>query len=357
VVKLLIAPLLATSMEGQARLLAKLAGSLGWATELKANISPADTRDPANKAFIWMTLFATDIIGPVGIQWYNIKQAPDKEGIFYITVEGIPQQSQVLHTPLARFEYVAVSKFAAECLRHAGLGVVDVVHHAIDVDECAKAKAKATKWKKRFEVEFGKRCKFIYVGRHDPRKGLGILSKAIDLLNRRHQHEFVVLLHTDLPACKQFPQPNVFFVGRFGQERREDLFAKIAACDFMVFPTQCEGFGLPLLEANAVGIPVVHCWMPPLCEFSSEKFNFVYDYEARELVKNIYRQHWVFHKFTPEVLAGTMELALDTWKRDPKQLKEYKAQAEEHVKRWDYRKVYPKLLEYVGVTHARQVGA
>jgi glycosyltransferase involved in cell wall biosynthesis len=45
-------------------------------------------------------------------------------------------------------------------------------------------------------------------------------------------------------------------------------------CDTLVLPYRGEGFGLPLLEAQACGTPVITCKNGPAHEFCSEKFSY-----------------------------------------------------------------------------------
>jgi glycosyltransferase involved in cell wall biosynthesis len=52
---------------------------------------------------------------------------------------------------------------------------------------------------------------------------------------------------------------DVHFIGRVGQRQVGELYE---ACDAMVFPSLCESFGFPLLEAMAHGLPVLASDIP-----------------------------------------------------------------------------------------------
>ena len=111
----------------------------------------------------------------------------------------------------------------------------------------------------------------------------------------------------------------------------------------------CEGFGLPVLEANALGVPALHAWIPPLSEFSSKDFNFVWDWSGHIEVVEIKTQFWLFHTYPTEMLMQMFEYAIDTYYNDRKAYDEYCRKAVRHVSQWDYRKVYPQLLQYIGI--------
>jgi glycosyltransferase involved in cell wall biosynthesis len=98
----------------------------------------------------------------------------------------------------------------------------------------------------------------------------------------------------------------------------ESVRAAYAGCDLLLFPSLKEGFGLPIIEAQAVGRPVLTSSVPPLPEVAGDAACLVdpYDVESirsgivRVLTDESYRSHLVrgglvnVERFAPEVVAA-----------------------------------------------------
>ncbi len=70
------------------------------------------------------------------------------------------------------------------------------------------------------------------------------------------EHQLVLIGHPPLNGngAPIRIHPDIIWTGYLG---REDVYDVLSHADFMVFPSLYEGFGLPLLEAMAAGVPVV----------------------------------------------------------------------------------------------------
>lgn len=98
----------------------------------------------------------------------------------------------------------------------------------------------------------------LYVGFSTPRKGVEYLAEALSVMNTPGQLIMV---------GKWEDQYQQSFVGRLGDARSRvhitgyvpdaDLADYFSVADAFVFPTLLEGFGFPLVEAMAAGVPVV----------------------------------------------------------------------------------------------------
>jgi glycosyltransferase involved in cell wall biosynthesis len=110
----------------------------------------------------------------------------------------------------------------------------------------------------------------LAVGTVEPRKGLDVLIRAMAKPQAPDLPLVVVgprgwgsvdLL--ELAAEHGFPADRLHVLGRIDDE---NLSAVLRRATMLAVPSRAEGFGLPVLEAMAVGTPVVHTDVPALVE-------------------------------------------------------------------------------------------
>jgi glycosyltransferase involved in cell wall biosynthesis len=104
----------------------------------------------------------------------------------------------------------------------------------------------------------------LWVGSLEPRKGVGTLVAAMAELKRRHPARDTLLvlagfegwLNAGLidPSDRQALGPALRQLGPIGER---ELWALYGAATLFAFPSRHEGFGLPLIEAMSLGVPVV----------------------------------------------------------------------------------------------------
>jgi glycosyltransferase involved in cell wall biosynthesis len=103
----------------------------------------------------------------------------------------------------------------------------------------------------------------LFLGTLDPRKNVGALLEAYRLLRSRNRSAPPLVLAGSIPSSAAHWQEaatrtelagHVRFTGYVTQAQRQDLFAR---AHMLVLPSLDEGFGLPVLEAMACGVPVV----------------------------------------------------------------------------------------------------
>ncbi|PQV63068.1 Glycosyltransferase involved in cell wall bisynthesis [Abditibacterium utsteinense] len=104
----------------------------------------------------------------------------------------------------------------------------------------------------------------LYVGNFEPKKNLTNLLRALQMLPGAPP---LVIAG----GIKPWPQFDRLLRGvrQLGFVPREDLPALYALCEAFCFPSLCEGFGLPVVEALACGAPVLTSTRVPLPNLES----------------------------------------------------------------------------------------
>jgi glycosyltransferase involved in cell wall biosynthesis len=106
---------------------------------------------------------------------------------------------------------------------------------------------------------------FLFVGTIEPRKNVPSLVAAWRSLRPRHDVDLVIAgrRRSDGPAIPL--EPGLRLLGEVPDAALPALYSSAVAC---VYPTQYEGFGLPVLEAMQCGAPVITSHDPAVVEVS-----------------------------------------------------------------------------------------
>lgn len=105
--------------------------------------------------------------------------------------------------------------------------------------------------------------RILYVGRYDPRKGIGVLLQAMPLVRRRADVRLQLVggsaaSGTAADYRRQVSALQLADCVEFVPEQPHDQIAKfMAAADLFVLPSFYDSFGIALIEAMACGLPVV----------------------------------------------------------------------------------------------------
>jgi glycosyltransferase involved in cell wall biosynthesis len=117
---------------------------------------------------------------------------------------------------------------------------------------------------------------FIFVGSLHPRKNVETLLRAYDFFRTKFNHEFRLLITGEEMFMAEnirriysqmLFKKEVVFTGRLSSEK---LSKAIAASFAMVFIPFFEGFGVPVIEAMACGVPVIASDVTSLPEVCGE---------------------------------------------------------------------------------------
>ena len=112
----------------------------------------------------------------------------------------------------------------------------------------------------RRELNLINKTVYIFVGRHKTEKGVNELLEAFSNLYFNHNDSVLLFVGTDEEGCKErlsaynnlVDGENVIF---YGATRTPEYL--LMAADVFCLPSYREGFGLSVLEASCIGLPVI----------------------------------------------------------------------------------------------------
>lgn len=100
---------------------------------------------------------------------------------------------------------------------------------------------------------------FIYVGNVKPHKNLQVLLAAFTEMNLDGYKLVIVgkkegFINGDFETSSRIDNENIIFTGRISDE---ELMSYVKSAEALIFPSLYEGFGLPPIEAMAMGCPTI----------------------------------------------------------------------------------------------------
>jgi glycosyltransferase involved in cell wall biosynthesis len=168
---------------------------------------------------------------------------------------------------------------------------------------------------------------FFYCGSLSPRKNVLRALQAFDRIKDRIPHRFYIctgVSWNDAPVTSYIRDHLPDRVSLLGYGRTDKLVALYSRADAFVFPSLYEGFGLPILEAQACGCPVLTSDRTSCPEVAGAGAVIV-DAES-----------------VSSIADGLLALALDGSLRDA-----LREQGYENVKRYSWQRSVDKLLAAV----------
>jgi glycosyltransferase involved in cell wall biosynthesis len=135
---------------------------------------------------------------------------------------------------------------------------------------------------------------FLYIGNWRPRKNLPGLIKAFKLLRERGFDYLLVIggrkdkrfLDLEKEIKNNRLEGKVILTDTLSREEVSALYRKAIA---LTFPSFYEGFGLPVLEAQSLGVPVLTSNTSSLPEIAGEGALYVDPYNVEEIAKGMER--------------------------------------------------------------------
>ena len=219
--------------------------------------------------------------------------------------------------------WIAVSEFTAgEARRELGLPAdrVHVVPNGVAESFFARPTAAAIAKRRRGWLGAdGARGRFVvlHVGRCEPRKNVEAAIQALGILRRRGVEAVLVQVGGRLESSHRRAATTSgveAIVIEEGAVAETALVEAYYAADALVFPSTYEGFGLPVLEAQAAGLPVVISDAPALVE-AAGGCSLVAGREPAALAESLARVLTDAGTRTTLILRGLRYARTMTWDR------------------------------------------
>lgn len=134
----------------------------------------------------------------------------------------------------------------------------------------------------------------LCVGALEPRKNILNLIDALKIIHKKHKRVLLVIAGRTGPDHKRLERriredDLGSWVKVAGYLPLEELRGLYRLASVFVFPSLCEGFGLPLLEAMACDLPIASSQVSSLPEVAQDAALYFHPEEPEDMAENIVR--------------------------------------------------------------------
>jgi len=242
---------------------------------------------------------------------YLSRFLPQKRVVMYATCEGFPIiDPEGIEKKIAeQITIVPVSDFVKMCLETIGLAPVDSVYHGIDMGETATDSDFSAWIRKNMKGPI-----VLCVSGNTERKGLDryIMAAKIAYQLQKTPDPWFILHsgegYVNIPRMIQDLEVNNFwYTNSFGMYPEEKVNSLYDLCSLVVQPSFCEGFGLPMIEAQRFNKPTVAVNAQPFNEIVEDgKTGSLIRVKSVERLKYMDRFWFPMHTYSVNELASTI---------------------------------------------------
>jgi len=196
-------------------------------------------------------------------QFPEIHSGPLPRAVNQMLMRNAVRRAKRIITPSAATALAVKQNFPASADR-----VLSIPEAADDRFQANRNPEGEAAWQMRLRI----RPPYVfYLGQWKPYKNLPMLVEAFTLVHATHPNAQLVIAGDDPrhPEVRQLaaalPEGSVVLPGRLPESAVPDLYRGAAV---VVLPSKAEGFGLPVIEAMACGVPVICSDLPVLHELA-----------------------------------------------------------------------------------------
>jgi glycosyltransferase involved in cell wall biosynthesis len=275
---------------------------------------------------------------------YTIRGIPS---ITYVTVEGTPKKQMIPQWVKRDCTFVACSNFVKEMLETVDVRVKDVVPHGVDIATVENLKERAVALNKQIKQKMGVKTVFGTVVSNHPRKGLQTLYNVAKKVIAKNSEIGFYIVTTEKGAQMFKGMQNTIADPSFGEMDRNEALATIGSFDYYVQPSYCEGFGLPVLEAQAFGRPCILPQYPPLTEISHPTANLWVPVEEASPTNLGDGILYYCHFYSEDKMAEQILEAHQIHTSSKQEYSRMSRQLVSHAKNYDILKTYKKFIDII----------
>jgi len=156
---------------------------------------------------------------------------------------------------------------------------IHVIHHGVDIKRSDLSKGRTSG----AEIPY-----ILYLGRLETKKNVQGLIRAFELLKKRHQvpHQLILAGAPGYGYDKINLIKDVIKKDYVSEEKKWQLLEN---ADIFVLPSFYEGFGIPILEAQSVGCPVITSNISSMPEVAGDGAVLVEPRNTEEICQRMYQ--------------------------------------------------------------------
>jgi glycosyltransferase involved in cell wall biosynthesis len=276
--------------------------------------------------------------------YLSLFQAHPVKRLAYLTAEGPLDIVWWRPNLFNGYVVVANSNWTARWLTESKIDVHAIVHHAYNPEMVEQALKKPLTP----QGNDGRTVWLSYIGQVGPRKRLEVALDALRLAQRRTGYGIGLVTNAPVDPYLKPDDRKIVRAGLFGNMPRDRALALVAGSQYYMHLSRSEGFGMPALEARALGIPLIAVDMQPTTEFTPRKA--AYWVPARDIVRvdGYGMMSFIEHVYEVDEAADILVQAYDTYLNHRDDYEEMKHACLAGVEEYAHTRMYQRLISLLG---------
>ncbi len=310
----------------------------------KAEVSLSRVAKPSAYKDVDFTIVIM-VFDPVYIKGYAFivwsQKQQGKKAVLYTTVEGKIKVSYSDTWIIRDLSAIANSEYTAERLKEINMKVNGIVYHGVNTIKTKQIEDSRDLIREQLGLS---EDDFVvgYIAGCYARKGHDRFAEVISQIEKKDPSIKFIVISQPNCATHYSSLQNVIFIPKFGTMSEEEVIQHYYAFDLYAQASLAEGFGLPVLEALAAGLPVVHVDYKPLTEITTPEVSFRVPTRVINYIKEYGAIDYELHLYNTKEFADTILKAKEAVLGNREK---YREKARKRAEEFDIHKVYKQFIE------------